>query len=85
MNTKICRRCGKEKKLEEFPNNSKTKDGKSSWCKSCTKKYQDKYRQKKENKLKKSELNKKYYQENKDYWVKWREENPNYYTNKEKI
>jgi hypothetical protein len=37
--TKICSRCKIEKLMEEFHNNKKNKDGKSSWCKECYKEY----------------------------------------------
>lgn len=35
MDTKKCRKCGEEKSLEMFGKNSKTKDGRHSWCKKC--------------------------------------------------
>lgn len=34
---KFCRKCYKIKKIEEFANNKKRKDGKGSTCKKCIK------------------------------------------------
>lgn len=33
---KICRKCEEEKSADEFYANSKTSDGRASWCKVCT-------------------------------------------------
>lgn len=33
---KVCPKCSTEKKLGEFYNKKSAKDGKASWCKSCT-------------------------------------------------
>lgn len=49
METKKCSKCGIEKPLSEFYNNSETKSGKSSQCKkchkeSCKKNYYEKYK-----------------------------------------
>lgn len=57
---KRCSACKVEKPFEEFSKNKTRKDGYSSECKSCVKKYQ------KENKGKFCEYNKQYYEENKD-------------------
>lgn len=32
---KICRKCGKEKSLDDFSPNNRVKDGRQSYCKSC--------------------------------------------------
>jgi len=37
---KVCKKCGKEKPLDEFPKNKHMKDGRGSLCKSCTALYQ---------------------------------------------
>jgi len=34
-NTKVCGKCGKRKKLTEFPENRKMWAGVSTWCNSC--------------------------------------------------
>ena len=35
METKVCKRCGKEKPLEEFHKNSASKDGRALYCREC--------------------------------------------------
>ena len=35
METKVCKRCGREFPLEQFPLNHKAKDGRQSVCKEC--------------------------------------------------
>ena len=40
INFKYCPGCETDKSVDNFHNNSRTKSGKSSWCKSCCKKYQ---------------------------------------------
>lgn len=40
---KICTKCGNEKEKENFPRNERTKDGRSTVCKSCLKEYNKKY------------------------------------------
>lgn len=44
MNTKICKKCGKNKPFEEFSISRRRKDGLQPNCKSCNKKFNDKYR-----------------------------------------
>ena len=39
METKICRICGQEKPLSEFPKNSQCKDGFDTRCKCCANAY----------------------------------------------
>jgi len=36
---KKCRRCEKEKEINDFPNEKRNRDGKGSWCKPCLRKY----------------------------------------------
>lgn len=38
---KICSKCNKNKSKQEFPKQSKCKDGLNYWCKSCYKEYRD--------------------------------------------
>lgn len=40
METKRCTVCGRELPIEEFGSNRASKDGKSCWCKECTRKKQ---------------------------------------------
>jgi hypothetical protein len=35
MKNKACTRCGDAKEPAEFPRNKRTRDGLSSWCRSC--------------------------------------------------
>lgn len=35
METKRCTKCGEEKPIEEFYKDSRAKDGKTVWCKTC--------------------------------------------------
>ena len=35
METKVCKRCGREMPLESFPKNNRSKDGHLSVCKDC--------------------------------------------------
>lgn len=35
MKTKICRKCGQEKPLEDFMKNNKLRSGRGSYCKAC--------------------------------------------------
>lgn len=37
MSTKVCTKCGKEKSLDEFYADKRNTDGKTSWCKTCSK------------------------------------------------
>jgi hypothetical protein len=41
--TKKCTRCSKRRKVENFYKDSHMKDGLSSWCKPCTKEYDQAY------------------------------------------
>lgn len=38
METKVCKSCGKELPLEDFPKNKGCKDGHTNFCKICTRK-----------------------------------------------
>jgi hypothetical protein len=54
METKICKKCGRELPLENFSKNAKTKDGLQNHCRACASEYsrqiwQRKKAQKKEN------------------------------------
>lgn len=89
---KICRKCDKEKSLNQFYGDSSSKDGKSSNCKEC---YKKRYEEKKEVIIAKNRIyqknnqekfreyninyNRKYYRENKGYFSNY------YLNNKEKI
>lgn len=39
METKICKKCGQEKPISEFRKDSKYKDGRTNFCKSCISDY----------------------------------------------
>lgn len=39
METKVCKKCGKEKPLSEYNVNKKAKDGLQSYCKECQSEY----------------------------------------------
>jgi hypothetical protein len=41
--TKVCTRCKKRRKLDQFYKDKTVKDGHSSWCKACTKEYDREY------------------------------------------
>jgi hypothetical protein len=45
--TKVCTRCTKRRKLEQFYKDKSMKDGLTSWCKSCTLDYDREYRARK--------------------------------------
>jgi hypothetical protein len=45
--TKICTRCGKRRKIEQFYKDKHQKDGYSSWDKARTKDYDREYRERK--------------------------------------
>jgi hypothetical protein len=45
--TKVCTRCKKRRKVEQFYKDKYIKDGLSSWCKSCTKAYDREYAKRK--------------------------------------
>jgi hypothetical protein len=64
MKTKVCTKCGKEKKLKEFNKQNVNKDGLSYWCKICIKQYKQIYY--KQNKIKIQKKNKKWGLNNKE-------------------
>lgn len=41
MDTKICVRCKKDKNINEFNKNRRSKDGLNSWCRECANKYRN--------------------------------------------
>jgi hypothetical protein len=41
--TKICTRCKKRRKIDQFYKDKHMKDGFASWCKPCTKEYDQAY------------------------------------------
>lgn len=45
--TKVCTRCKKRRKLDQFYKDKHMKDGHSSWCKTCTKDYDREYAKRK--------------------------------------
>lgn len=59
---KICTKCGKEKNINEFPKNSRSKDGFNCVCKICVNEINKKYR--KDNHEKVKEARKAHYQAN---------------------
>jgi hypothetical protein len=66
MPTKICSKCGQEKDYSEFNKHSISKDGLKSWCRICSKEYNRKYYNIKENTDNKNKYFKKYYYSNKE-------------------
>jgi len=52
-NKEKCKRCGKEKPVENFAKNSTKPTGRSSWCKECHREYEKERRKQKEQKQKK--------------------------------
>lgn len=64
METKICKKCGKELPLSEFNKRKVTKDGYNHWCKECVKQYNKQYRE--EHKEAIAEINRQYYQDNRE-------------------
>jgi hypothetical protein len=79
METKVCSKCKEEKKVCEFGNLKKSKDGLLNYCKQCNNKRSKKYR-------------KDYYEKTLEQQRKWRSKNPewvksvnskNYLKNKE--
>lgn len=82
---KICSKCHKRKKIENFRNKNANKDGKRSDCKNCQNAYQKKYtsnnkkyiqkqqkQYREQNKIKLNTNNRKYYLDNKDKFQKYR-------------
>ena len=43
--SKICKKCGKRKKINQFDKQSATKDGLRTWCKKCCTEYDKAYYQ----------------------------------------
>jgi hypothetical protein len=41
--TKICTRCKKRKKVDQFYKDKSAKDGLATWCKGCTREYDRAY------------------------------------------
>ena len=68
MKTKICSKCHKRKKLFEFYEENRIKDGFRSWCKNCVKEYTKKYQQTHKKQIKN------YYQKNKEKLLKYNKE-----------
>lgn len=68
METKICKRCGRELPLSEFYKDKNCKDGLNYWCKECSKQYKKQYYQ--EHKEEIAE----YYQDNKEFFFKRRKQ-----------
>ncbi len=79
--TKICPKCKIQKYLNEYYNDKKTNDSKTSWCKNCCKIHTKNYRKTNKERVKNS--NQQYYKNNIE---KLKIKNKNYYlNNKEKI
>ena len=59
METKVCKKCGRELPLDQYFRNKATKDGHESQCKECktayTLEYQKKYRARKRERAKENE------------------------------
>ncbi len=70
---KICSKCNQQKQPTEFGKRSKNKDGLNNNCKKCTNSYETQYR--KDNKEKVQELNKKYYNNNKEKFKQYYSDN----------
>lgn len=66
METKICGKCKIPKPLNEYHKDKTQKDGLNYKCKSCKKVHGDEYRKNNPDKI--IALNKKYYENNKDYF-----------------
>jgi hypothetical protein len=45
--TKVCTRCKKRRKVDQFYKDSHMKDSLSSWCKSCSREYDREYAKRK--------------------------------------
>jgi hypothetical protein len=91
---KICSKCDNEKELKEFFKDSSHKDGLTSSCKSCYKKYKETTKESRQkwqkedynkNKEKVKEKNKIYYENNKEVHnersKKWMKNNKEYFSN----
>jgi hypothetical protein len=68
MKTKTCTKCKKEKTLNQFGKDKKTKDKLNYWCRECNKKYRNK------NKEKITEYRKEHKEERKKWYREHREE-----------
>ena len=68
METKVCKKCGRELPLNEFSKDKRCKDGHRNVCKECKKQY---YREHKEAIL---EQQKQYRQEHKEYYTEYMEQ-----------
>lgn len=77
---KFCSSCKKEKNVEEFYKNKKSKDKLDCWCKGCRQEYNKKY--KKENKDAIDEYNKIYHQEHYEEQKEHKKETVNEYRKK---
>ena len=55
--TRVCTRCGKRKKMEQFPRHKRAKYGRAERCKVCHRELNKEYRQKNPEKVKKSVAN----------------------------
>lgn len=64
MKTKVCRKCGIEKNIEEFPKHKIMKNGYNSWCKLCHNNASKEWR--KNNKEKFKELTKEWSKNNRE-------------------
>lgn len=78
MKTKICTKCGIEKKstIKNFSRQKKGKYGYASCCKPCIAIYSKQYMSNPDNKKRVKEYSEKWRKENPEYKKKWRKENP---------
>jgi hypothetical protein len=70
--TKICKKCGYNKVISEFNKNIRMKDGLTSSCAACERKYKKEYYKK--NKERISETQKEYYKKTRDKKLKYQRE-----------
>lgn len=71
---KTCPKCGVEKQLIDFCKNKNAKDGHACWCKSCKSECNKEYYSRPENKARRDEYRKEYYNNNKEKLAKYRKE-----------
>jgi 5-methylcytosine-specific restriction endonuclease McrA len=64
---KTCTKCGKNKPLDDFPNDRNRSDGKYPWCKQCNKEHVAKWRQTDRGKT----LTKEWREKHPDYFSEW--------------